>query len=438
MLSDDEVTVRVRGLGKRYLVPQRHEDAEAAAPGWRTKLKEFFPSVLGAGDQDYFWALRDVSFDVRRGQVYGIVGQNGSGKSTLLKILSGITPPSEGEAFMRGRVGSLLEVGTGFHPDLTGRENVFFNGALLGIPNAEIREKLEEIIRFSGIGEFIDVPVKRYSSGMYVRLAFSVAALLQSDIMILDEVLAVGDSAFRAKTEAGIKDAIGAGRTVLFVSHSPKAVASICDRGIILHKGRMAFEGDAKDVLAAYLSGDYLQETSGGLVQVGPRESHHADLREKQRFTHPSLTDQVRVLTSLDTLDGEGRPCCQFRTGDAVRFRIGFEGVDKPEDAYFSILIQNSMQERVATIHSTHQAQRIMAVSSGAVVCDVPQLMLGEGLYSVMVDYGNFNWATNAGLSRDCVTHALYLRVENRGYLAGPGTSDTTGAPHRSMWQVVP
>ena len=284
MASDDSVAVRVRGLGKRYLVPQRHENSELAGvaePDRRTRLKEFFPGLLGASGKDYFWALRDVSFDVRPGEVYGIVGENGSGKSTLLKILSGVTPPSEGEAVLRGRVGSLLEVGTGFHPDLTGRENVFFNGALLRIPQAEIREKLEDIIRFSGIGDFIDVPVKRYSSGMYVRLAFSVSALLDSDIMILDEVLAVGDAAFRVKTETGIKEAINAGRTVLFVSHNPKAVASICNRGMILHKGRMMFEGSAKDVLAEYLSGDYLEhQPQQPGKPTGPKESAEADLWE--------------------------------------------------------------------------------------------------------------------------------------------------------------
>src|SRR5262249_17526571 len=154
---------------------------------------------------DFFWALRDVSFEVKRGEVLGIVGENGSGKSTLLKILSGVTPPTEGRAELHGRVGSLLEVGTGFHPDLTGRENIFFNGSLLGISVVEIRARLARIIEFSGIGEFIDVPVKRYSSGMYVRLAYSVAALLDSDILILDEVLAVGDDAFRQKTQEHIR-----------------------------------------------------------------------------------------------------------------------------------------------------------------------------------------------------------------------------------------
>ena len=191
---------------------------------------------------------------MKRGEILGVVGENGSGKSTLLKILSGVTPPTEGYAEIRGRVGSLLEVGTGFHPDLTGRENILFNGSLLGIRTAEIRSKLDAIIDFSGIGEFIDVPVKRYSSGMYVRLAYAVASLLQSEIMILDEVLAVGDEHFRGKTQDHIRKATSAGKTILFVSHNPRAIMQICDRGIILDRGKMVFEGQAKEVIAEYLS----------------------------------------------------------------------------------------------------------------------------------------------------------------------------------------
>jgi lipopolysaccharide transport system ATP-binding protein len=227
-MSSDEIAIKVKGLGKKFLVPQRHEKDFSQAPTWREKLKEFFPHLLGADDTDVFWALRDVSFEVRRGEVMGIVGENGSGKSTLLKILSGITPPTEGTAELRGRVGSLLEVGTGFHPDLTGRENIFLNGALLGARTADIRAKLSDIIAFSGIGEFIDVPVKRYSSGMYVRLAYSVTSLLDSDILILDEVLAVGDDAFREKSQAHMRSVTHVGKkTILFVSHNPRAVADV-------------------------------------------------------------------------------------------------------------------------------------------------------------------------------------------------------------------
>jgi lipopolysaccharide transport system ATP-binding protein len=436
--NDDDVTVRVRGLGKKYLVPQRHETEDAAAPGWRSKLKEFFPGLLGAGEMDYFWALRDVSFDVRRGEVFGIVGQNGSGKSTLLKILSGITPPNEGEAIMRGRVGSLLEVGTGFHPDLTGRENVFFNGSLLGIRQSEIREKLEDIIRFSGIGEFIDVPVKRYSSGMYVRLAFSVAALLQSDIMILDEVLAVGDAAFRAKTEKGIEQAIEAGRTVLFVSHNPKSVASICDRGMILHKGRKIFEGDAKDVLAEYLSGEYLEiKKPGEPASQGPRVSSYADLTKKERFRSPSLPEPAYYLRSLTVLDREGNRRATFGTGEEIVFQIAYGGINEQDEHCFSVLIHNSIQERVATIHSTNSVTSYKVRSQGLIECRVPQIMLGDGMYSVMVDVAAYNRSARQAQSKDCVSHCLNILINGRDYFPGQLLTENSGGIHPAQWRSL-
>jgi lipopolysaccharide transport system ATP-binding protein len=199
-----------------------------------------------------FWALRDVSFEVREGEVLGVIGRNGAGKSTLLKILSRITSPTSGCATIRGRVGSLLEVGTGFHPELTGRENVYLNGAILGMTRAEITRKLEEIVEFAEMAKFIDTPVKRYSSGMTVRLAFAVAAHLEPEILIVDEVLAVGDLSFQRKCIGKMKDVAGHGRTVLFVSHNMNAVISLCSRCILLEGGRLGREGDTEAVVQAY------------------------------------------------------------------------------------------------------------------------------------------------------------------------------------------
>ncbi len=202
----------------------------------------------------HFWALNDVSFDVGQGEVLGVIGRNGAGKSTLLKILSQVTAPTSGLIRVRGRIASLLEVGTGFHPELTGRENIFLNGAILGMTKAEIRRKLDAIVAFSGVEEFIDTPVKRYSSGMYVRLAFAVAAHLEPEILIVDEVLAVGDAEFQAKClgkmdEVAKKD----GRTVLFVSHNMEAVSSLTKRAVLLEQGRIAMRGATRDVVARYL-----------------------------------------------------------------------------------------------------------------------------------------------------------------------------------------
>jgi lipopolysaccharide transport system ATP-binding protein len=201
-----------------------------------------------------FWALRDVSFEVKRGDVIGIIGRNGAGKSTLLKILSRITDPSEGRVRLRGRVASLLEVGTGFHPELTGRENISLNGAILGMTNAEVRRKFDEIVAFSEIEKFLDTPVKRYSSGMYVRLAFAVAAYLEPEILIVDEVLAVGDAEFQKKCLGKMQNVATAGRTVLFVSHNMQAVSRLCNGGIFLSAGSVAYAGGVPETIELYLS----------------------------------------------------------------------------------------------------------------------------------------------------------------------------------------
>ena len=206
------------------------------------------------GVSDYVWALNDISFDVKQGEVLGIIGRNGAGKSTLLKILSRVTQPSSGAIHVRGRIASLLEVGTGFHPELTGRENIFLNGAILGMSKHEIRSKFDEIVAFSGVEKYIDTPVKRYSSGMYVRLAFAVAAHLEPEILIVDEVLAVGDAEFQKKCLGKMKDVSTQGRTVLFVSHNMLAIKSLCTSGVWLHNGTVESIGGIEQVVDAYLT----------------------------------------------------------------------------------------------------------------------------------------------------------------------------------------
>lgn len=209
-----------------------------------------------AGSSEYVWSLRDVSFDVKRGEVLGIIGKNGAGKSTLLKILSRVTQPTTGSIKLKGRIASLLEIGTGFHPELSGKENIYLNGAILGMTKAEIRSKFDEIVNFSGVERYIDTPVKRYSSGMYVRLAFAVAAHLESEILIIDEVLAVGDAEFQKKCLGKMKDVSGKGRTVLFVSHNMAAVKSLCSSAILLEQGITKFVGETSDAVSYYLKGD--------------------------------------------------------------------------------------------------------------------------------------------------------------------------------------
>lgn len=253
--------IEVKNIGKKYDIT--HERGRYVA--LRDVLVNIIKSplaflktkarrVIGFERKEEFWALKNIFFNVNQGEVVGIIGANGAGKSTLLKILSQITPPTEGEVILRGRVGSLLEVGTGFHPELTGRENIFLNGAILGMKKKEIAKKFDEIVEFSGIEKFLDTPIKYYSSGMYVRLAFSVAAHMEPDILIIDEVLAVGDAEFQKKCLGKMEEmAKGKGRTILFVSHNVAAITRLCQRTILLSKGEIIKDGPTKEVTDAYL-----------------------------------------------------------------------------------------------------------------------------------------------------------------------------------------
>ena len=257
-----DVAVSIQNLSKSFRIAHRRR----GLPGYRTLHDELvtLPRRLinrlrsnGKATSETFWALNDVSFDVRKGEAIGIIGSNGAGKSTLLKILNRITEPTRGGVDIYGRVGALLEVGTGFHPELTGRENIFLNGAVLGMTRAEIKSKFDEIVAFAEVEKFLDTPVKRYSSGMYVRLAFAVAAHLDPEILLIDEVLAVGDAEFQKKCLAKMDDVVASeGRTVIFVSHNMDAVCHLCSRGILLRNGELAKLGRATDVVSAYLGGE--------------------------------------------------------------------------------------------------------------------------------------------------------------------------------------
>ena len=260
-----EIVIKVENVGKKYMIGHK------GTGGYKTLREQMFRhahnlysrtkkmvsgQVVVDGDEtEEFWALKELNFDVKKGDRVGIIGKNGAGKSTLLKVLSRITEPTTGKISIKGRVASLLEVGTGFHAELTGRENIFLNGAILGMSRAEIKRKFDEIVDFSGIERFLDTPVKRYSSGMYVRLAFSVAAHLEPEILVVDEVLAVGDAEFQKKCLGKMKEvSTSEGRTILFVSHNLMALANICNKGIYLKKGQMRFSGDIEDALLEYTS----------------------------------------------------------------------------------------------------------------------------------------------------------------------------------------
>jgi lipopolysaccharide transport system ATP-binding protein len=264
MASD--IVIQAEGLGKKYVIgheaqPQRYVAlrdvlARTAHNTWRTTLDLLYGRAIVAGDTiEEFWALKDVNFEIMRGEVVGIIGRNGAGKTTLLKILSRITDPTEGRVMVEGRAASLLEVGTGFHPELTGRENIYLNGTILGMTRAEIRRKFDEIVAFAEVERFLDTPVKRYSSGMYVRLAFSVAAHLEPEILVIDEVLAVGDVEFQKKCLGKMGEvAEQQGRTVLFVSHNMAAVQTLCQRCLVIVEGRREFLGITTEAISRYLN----------------------------------------------------------------------------------------------------------------------------------------------------------------------------------------
>jgi ABC-type polysaccharide/polyol phosphate transport system ATPase subunit len=332
--------IRVENLGKEYVIGSRERGGEtfremlvsaAAAPFRRLNR-------LGgrkAADEESIWALRDVSFDVAEGEVVGIIGRNGAGKSTLLKILSRITEPTAGRVTIRGRVSSLLEVGTGFHPELTGRENIYLNGAILGMSRAEIKKKFDEIVDFSGVEKFLDTPVKRYSSGMSVRLAFAVAAHLEPEILIVDEVLAVGDVEFQRKCLGKMRDVAGSGRTVLFVSHNLPAVSTLCSTGILLRNGEMAAEGAIDKIIDGYLgmaiAGDTLR---GNRVEIEAQAEIQSPesgvvLRFQGRLTGPLIRPHIAL--GLDNSEGvrvgtlyseTSRRFPDLSIGDQIEFQI--------------------------------------------------------------------------------------------------------------------
>jgi lipopolysaccharide transport system ATP-binding protein len=297
-----DIAIRVDNLSKQYRIggPQAsyqtlRESLVAAAQAPFRRLSSIVHRPSSADAPDTIWALKDVSFEVKRGEVLGIIGRNGAGKSTLLKILSRITMPTEGTVDLYGRVGSLLEVGTGFHPELTGRENVYLNGAILGMKRAEIDRKFDEIVAFAEIEKFLDTPIKHYSSGMYVRLAFAVAAHLDPEILLVDEVLAVGDAAFQKKCLGKMGEVAGEGRTVLFVSHNMTAVTQLCPSAILIGDGRIVCCGSASHVVAKYLSRD--DANRGERVW---ENFQHAPGNERIRLRSVRIISDERISSEID------------------------------------------------------------------------------------------------------------------------------------------
>lgn len=365
--------INVEGLSKRYLIGHqrdardglRHRIEDALRSPWR-----FFRNQTGRRKKrEEFWALRDVSFEVKQGEVIGIIGRNGAGKSTLLKILSRITEPTRGCVRLKGRVASLLEVGTGFHPELTGRENIFLNGAILGMSQVEIKRKFDEIAAFSEVEKFLDTPVKRYSSGMYVRLAFAVAAHLEPEILVIDEVLAVGDAAFQNKCLGKMSAVAHQGRTVLFVSHNLHAVKTLCPKSIYLKSGSLMMQSDAAQVIDTYLT-DTQKLISG------------ATLRERNDRTG---NGQVRVVEFYVT-DSKGEPQAVLKSGCDYTFIMRYEaaGLERQlSDVVASISVNEGNGHTALLFRSNFSNQNLtLSKSVGLIKCTIQDLNLAPGSYN--------------------------------------------------------
>jgi lipopolysaccharide transport system ATP-binding protein len=446
-----DVVIKVENLGKRYRI--RHGQREpymALRDVLARRVVEFASSLLGMGrhlfglngtensnhltpntltsdlrrpTSEDFWALKDVSFEVKRGEVVGIIGRNGAGKSTLLKILSRITEPTEGRVRIKGRVASLLEVGTGFHPELSGRENIFLNGAILGMTKEEIKTKFDDIVAFAEIEKFLDTPVKRYSSGMYVRLAFAVAAHLEPEILLVDEVLAVGDSAFQKKCLGKMKSVAGEGRTVLFVSHNMAAIESLCDTCLLLNQGKKNSEGSSEEIIRRYM----------GLSNASCSGSVEFDARTGERFGPKELA----VLQSLQMSDPDGNPLRVVRMGEPLVVQLMIEFKEAGAGFEIGVAIVNThgvyLHYFVSPWEGFHQVD---SPGLKTVEVSVPALYLFPGTYFLSV------WVKRQGGSYDDAVHeALGFDVEEASitpyttYFARYSHNSQVYAPSR--WRFV-
>jgi lipopolysaccharide transport system ATP-binding protein len=398
------IALKVEGLSKQYRIGKQERyrtfrdtitDA-LTAPARRIAGLLSGNASAAANLTETIWALRDINFEVRHGEVVGIIGRNGAGKSTLLKILSRITEPTEGTIDIFGRVGALLEVGTGFHPELTGRENVYLNGAILGMSREDIRRKFDEIVDFAGVEKFIDTPVKHYSSGMGLRLGFAVAAHLEPDILIVDEVLAVGDAEFQKKCIGKMSEVAGEGRTVLFVSHNMAAVQKLCSVGIYLNAGSIQEIADTRSVVTHYLSDTISNET--------------ITLKTKSRSGTGSL-----LATNIRFYNLSSRDSGVLRNGEPVRFEIDY--TVPLTDSYnlgnvsVAIGIDSENGERIVTLWSKFTNNSLFSVEkSGTFICDIPRFFLRTGTYYIHI------YVDSNGEVADYIANAGQIHVNSGAF----------------------
>ncbi len=382
-----DTVIKVENLSKLYDLGEIHKQTNS----FRDKLTSVFKKDGRFKKDDTIWALKNVSFEVKRGEVLGIIGRNGAGKSTLLKILSRITKPTGGKAWINGRVGSLLEVGTGFHPELTGRENIYLNGAVLGMKKAEIKRRFDEIVEFAEVEKFIDTPVKRYSSGMYVRLAFAVAAHLEPEILLVDEVLAVGDNEFQKKCLGKMGDVAKEGRTVLFVSHNISAVKKLCDNALLLNAGQIEFKGPASQCVKIYL-----QDTNAtGTTEVNTTLFERPeDLGKSLRFS------RIRLLST------NGR---DINLNDPFGIELQFQAFEPVRDVAVGMAIDTLDAVRIFDSRTTDVYSPIKLLQPGEYTIQVhfKNNVLMPGDYTISVGAGS----DIRGKGFDLIEHVLRIRI---------------------------
>lgn len=404
--------ISARNLGKKYRIGSQQVGYKRLTESIMDMIATPIRNIRQLGkpvpEDEVFWALRDINFDIYKGDVVGVIGENGSGKSTLLKLISQITTMTEGEIAITGRVGSLLEVGTGFHPELTGRENIYLNGTILGMSRHEINRKFDEIIDFAEIEQFLDTPVKRYSSGMYIRLAFAIAAHLETEILIVDEVLAVGDARFQKKSLGKMGNLANEGRTVIFVTHNMQMIKSLCTRSILLNKGRLVYDGDVETGIQKYLTTeDYLKKD--GLI---------AD--EVQRIgNREALLRQVQILTEDDT------PIKILSLNRQINILLTYEVQAHIKEAIVEIGITTSDGSRILTFFSHSGGLPELRLTQGSVkfkIKWISNLLPGDYFMDVAIHDMSRN-----GLTLDWVERAIALRVENIA------EDDGHGYPARSV-----
>jgi lipopolysaccharide transport system ATP-binding protein len=391
-----DIAISAERLSKFYTI--RHSVNKPVYSTLQESLMSLPKRMFGQKETpETFWALKDVSFEIKQGERIGIIGRNGAGKSTLLKLLSRITEPTSGQALINGRVASLLEVGTGFHPELTGRENIFMNGAILGMSQVEIRKKFDDIVAFAEVEKFLDTPVKRYSSGMYVRLAFAVAAHLEPEILLVDEVLAVGDAQFQKKCMGKMEEVSKSeGRTILFVSHNMTAIEGMCTSGIVLENGRIKYNGNVLDAIKLYFN-----------TSAGPNAEKTIDLRD-QKSRKPGSTRVFRDIAVV-TKDNIGNNIISI--GEPVEFKITLDPEGKNYHACaVGLGIFNSHGMLIVPFRSVIQHQRLWSLESSKEIrvlwedCNIT-----PGVYKVTIAFASEDHTI------DFIEEALYLEVRIKG-----------------------